>query len=115
MLTKCYYLPNLKNPVQVGILKFYRVSVSSPSNSSPCIVGYKMAVAKAKIIPPHEAWVRVGREIDYSNSVSSMRFAGLSDDADKDAINIYKLNWYLADHLLFFHDTPLICTEHFGG
>jgi hypothetical protein len=36
MLTKCYYLPNKKRPVQVGILTFYRVSVSSPSNSSPC-------------------------------------------------------------------------------
>jgi hypothetical protein len=35
MLTKCYFLPNLKKPVQVRILKFYTVSVSSTSNSSP--------------------------------------------------------------------------------
>jgi hypothetical protein len=37
MLTKCFFLPNLKKPGQAGILKFYRVSVSSPSNISPCV------------------------------------------------------------------------------
>jgi hypothetical protein len=43
------FLANLKKLVQVGIPKFYRVSVSSPSNNSPwvsiiiieCHQGYK--------------------------------------------------------------------------
>jgi hypothetical protein len=37
MLTKCSFLPNLKNRLQVRILKFNRVSVSPLSNISPCI------------------------------------------------------------------------------
>jgi hypothetical protein len=38
MINKCYFLPNLKKLVQAGIPKFYRVSVSSPSNSRPWAV-----------------------------------------------------------------------------
>jgi hypothetical protein len=35
MLTKLYYIINLNKLLQVGILTFYRASVSSPFNRSP--------------------------------------------------------------------------------
>jgi hypothetical protein len=37
MLDKFYYMINLKKLLQVGILTFYRASVSSPFNRSPWI------------------------------------------------------------------------------
>jgi hypothetical protein len=48
MLTKCYFLPKLKKLVQVGIPKSYRVSVSSPSNSSPCVHVHVLVIGQVK-------------------------------------------------------------------
>jgi hypothetical protein len=48
-LTKLYYIINLKKLLQVGILTFYRASVSSPFNRSPCLS------AGIKIMPGYTA------------------------------------------------------------
>jgi hypothetical protein len=47
MLTKLYYILNLKKLLQVGILTFYRASVSSPFNRSPWLDLFKVPAAAA--------------------------------------------------------------------